>query len=334
MDGRTLRLSLASGETLVLSRLGARLDDCRAALERARAEALLDALWMREEERFPPVAAQQIAEERTRPCELRLLETALVVLYPDALPVRLPYALIGGIGTADHRVALDARWMGRWTFARLGRSFDPFAEALSAALNGLQESLLGLLRRVLPSLDPPLLRAAAGLLRDGVTVPVEAVRAANLWQPLLAAATAAGSGDELGVLAELADGRGMRAGLKHGLAGPLSGDYLFVLAPLAGGAAALEAIRLDGPEEGPGGRATYLFRLDGEVEPALDALNRDLLALNFRREPLLLPEADLPPLRPAALDGLRGRLLGRVAHRSPGAWKEGLLELIAQKGTA
>jgi hypothetical protein len=290
---------------------------------------------MREEERFPPVAAEQVAGEAARPCELRLLDTALVVLQPDALPVRLPYALIGGIAAADHRVVLDARWMGGRTFARLGRSFDPFAEALSGAVRALQGSLVDLVRRVLPSLDPALLRAAAGLLRDGVAVPVEALRDAGLWEPLLAAAARAGSGDELGVLAQLAGGGGMRAGLKHGLAGPLSGDYLFVLAPLAGGtAAALEAVRLDGPEEAPGGRATYLFHLDGELESALDALNRDLLALNFRREPLLLPEADLPPLHPAALDGLRGRLLGRVAHRSPGAWKEGLLELTAQKGNA
>ena len=334
-ESHALRLTLASGGTLALSRLGARFEDFLQMLTRARNEALLDAFWMREEPAAPPVGAELATRPAGRPCELRLLETALVVLFPDADPVRLPYALTDSIRTENYRVVLEVRWKGVWHFARLGRGFDPFVDALARATNSLHASHLDLIRKTLPGLDAAVLRNAGALLRDGVAVPVAALDAAGLWGPLEQAAAAAGASEELAVLKGMADPLSWRAGIKRGLAAPLSGDYLFFLVPLGEGgrAAALETVRMgDGAEEADG-RATYLFRLDGMHD--LDALNRDLLELNFRREPLLVPQEKLPRRRPAALETLRGRLLGRAVHRSPEGWKAGILALTQtrEKGT-
>lgn len=333
---RCLDLLLVSGETLTLSRLGSRFDALHDALVRARNEALLDAYWMREGEAAPPTRAEWSGTP-PRPCELRLMETALVLLFADGDPVRLPYALLESIQPEDHTVTLDLRGKGRFRFTGFGRAFEPFVDALSKAANGLHAAHLDLLRRTLPDLDPAALRNAAGLLRDGVAVPMTDLERAGLWRPLCRAAAAGGPAGELAALFELAGPAGPSAGVKRGLAGELSGDYLFFLAPITpdGCAAVLESVRLGGPGEEAEGRATYLFRLDGDPGSALDVLNSDLLDLNFRREPLLVPEGKLPRRRPAPLDALRGRLLGRAMHRSFEGWKAEVLALAraAGKGT-
>ena len=335
-SNHAVRIALASGETLRLTRLGARMEDFLLNLTEARYETLLDAFWMREEPTAPPVQAELVAEHAGRPCELRLLETALVVLLPDADPVRLPYALLESARPEDHRLVLEFRWKGPWAFAGLGRAFDPFVEALSKASNALHTAHLDLVRIILPGLDAGTLRGAGTVLRDGVAVPVPALEAVGLWGPLERAAAAADAGDELSALEDLAAPPGMRAGIKRGLAGDLSGDYLFFLVPMGGdpGAVALETIPLRGKDGATGGRATYLFSTKGTAD--LDELNRDLLELNFRREPLLLPVEDLSRRRPIALDTLRRRLLGRVIHRTFAGWKAELLALAqtARKGNS
>jgi hypothetical protein len=91
-----------------------------------------------------------------------------------------------------------------------------------------------------------------------------------------------------------------------------------------------------------GGRATYVFRLDGRVAvgDTTDNVNRALIALNFRREPIYLDTATLESelryrhyaiaLRKVAeLARLRDAFVGRAIHTSVSAWTttlDGLLK--------
>jgi hypothetical protein len=92
-----------------------------------------------------------------------------------------------------------------------------------------------------------------------------------------------------------------------------------------------------------GGRATYVFRLDGgdDVEAAVEALNRGLVALNFRREPVYLDgqtlESDLRYRHYAIaqrkvpdLARVRRAFAGRAIHTTPAAWSRQLDEVLSR----
>ena len=104
------------------------------------------------------------------------------------------------------------------------------------------------------------------------------------------------------------------------------------------------------------GRATYFFRLlppeqaaqlddpakaAGAVEAAIRQLNRALVLLNFRREPIYLPDDSLeiqPRFRRYAiacrkipeLRRLRASFLGRAIHTSLPAWKKQVEAFLAK----
>ena len=103
------------------------------------------------------------------------------------------------------------------------------------------------------------------------------------------------------------------------------------------------------------GRATYLFRLipPGEtpapgdatrqaaaIDEAVRRLNRGLLLLNFRREPIYLSDDALQMQaryrhyaiacrKVRSLRQLRSSFLGRVIHTSPQAWQQQVEHLLA-----
>ena len=101
------------------------------------------------------------------------------------------------------------------------------------------------------------------------------------------------------------------------------------------------------------GRATYFFRLypphqnkqgvqdPGILTSAIQRLNRSLVLLNFKREPIYLPDDSLetqPRYRRYAIAGrkipilkqLRSSYLGRALHTSPEAWQKQVQSLLAK----
>ena len=90
------------------------------------------------------------------------------------------------------------------------------------------------------------------------------------------------------------------------------------------------------------GRATYVFRLQpGEsTERAIAAINRGLVALNFRREPVYLAARTLESelryrhyaiaqRKVPELGRVRQAFAGRAIHRTPAAWAKQLDALLA-----
>jgi hypothetical protein len=79
------------------------------------------------------------------------------------------------------------------------------------------------------------------------------------------------------------------------------------------------------------GRATYFFRAQGPADRAIQRLTRGLSLVNFRREPVYLPDASLeqqPKFRRYLIGArklpdlreLRSAYAGRAVHSSPEAW--------------
>ena len=85
--------------------------------------------------------------------------------------------------------------------------------------------------------------------------------------------------------------------------------------------------------------ATYLFRAGDDPAVAARAVVRALAAIQFRREPISLPDAELTgrgaryqealKLLPA-LAAARAAFLGRAVHSNPAAWQAALEAALAR----
>jgi hypothetical protein len=146
------------------------------------------------------------------------------------------------------------------------------------------------------------------------------------------AATADGPGDA--TIGEAAVGEGLSVG--EGL------EVLFwYFFPLAAGGGAPSHLAWEATTRG--GRATYVFRLPAgqPVADGVGAINRGLVSLNFRREPIYLDDRRLETdhryrhyaiaLRKLPeLAEVRRSLVGRAIHTSPEAWARQLEDLLAR----
>jgi hypothetical protein len=137
--------------------------------------------------------------------------------------------------------------------------------------------------------------------------------------------------------------------------GDLTGEYLWFLVPIfsldstqPGNAIAMEASTNDGSS-----RATYFFRitdlntylnfksleeLQVAVDETLKMITRDLINVNFRREPIYLTSEQLNSTayvgylrtiaKVASLRELRRLFIGRVMHYTPEQWSGDVMQLL------
>lgn len=206
---------------------------------------------------------------------------------------------------------------------------------------------------------------------------IEAVNP-KLWMELEKRITSAGLNEPFAFLKELGVPEKTAIGFKRGLMSDLTGEYIWFLIPIYGAPAkgygnsiVMEAAEIpgrpketekekaEGTDETKGkvekettGKATYFFRmvgrreypgltngqLDNNIDELIKVINRCMLDINFRREPIYLPEdrfdeTDYVKYRIAlrkipSLKLLRGLFIGRVIHASPQQWKNDVLELL------
>ncbi len=399
-------LSLESGEKLVLSELGYNYDDFLRILTKLRSETAQKEMLMKESEKKAPVVAYFTYSAKSGnitskgDCTLALLETGLIVTLANGEPLRFPYSDIAQFKEEDSALLLETEDGETLRFSKMGWQFDPAKTALSGILNALSLSTQNLLREMLPGIDQLAIRKIAALMRDGKAArkaDIEAI-SPKAWKGLEDKLASAGMKKEYEFLKSVSQQDNICIGIKRGLMGGLSGDYIWFIAPVysldprkPGNAIAMEAYSLKPPEEGktgtqqapaapairasvsPGalypdlqgvtesdepldkaGRATYLFRiigrkeyakaksigeLDAQADTLIRAVNRCMLAINFRREPIYLDEEKLEESqykkyrlavrRILALQTLRQLFIGRVIHSSPEQWQKDVGELLA-----
>lgn len=372
--GYTIELALTSKEKLTLSKLGRGLEDLFRGASRLRLEMLLQDMLMNEAVVKAGAEAEYVyrdsagQEKEKGTCEPRLYETALVVITGRGDLHRLPYSDIARVREEPYAVALDTEYGEGFVFSRMGKELDPWKRDLAAAMNALTVKVQSSLQELAPGADPAAMRKAARLMREGRAarrLDIEAV-SPDLWARMEKRLEAVGLAAEYAFLKSLAREDRMCIGLKRGLMGDLTGEYVWFLAPVyprapgagrkqPGNAIAMEAAASGEAEDGArgGGRATYLFRiappadcaelktiedLDAAADRAITRLNRCLLAINFRREPVYLSEEQMweprysryqfAVQRIPELRELRGLFLGRVVHSSPERWQKGILAAL------
>lgn len=363
-----LGLRLVSGEEITLSRLGRDYEDFVREIGRMRNELILGDMLMQEKLVKPGIKARYSpygrgSDDIRGNAEVRLYETALVLLPEKGDPVRLPFGNIAEVREADYAVEIIDLEGGGLTLSMMGREHDPLVKALRERMNEMDLKVQALLKDLAPQADISTLVRASRLMREGRAASTSDLEreAPGLWQELERRLEVVGVKGEYDYLKDMAREGKMHIGIKRGLMGELTGEYVWFLAPIystdprrPGNALAMEAASSRG-----GGRATYFFRMMGRGEyrsagdmSALDrradelaaAVNRCLQAINFRREPIYLPEerlyepryaryrfsvARLPELRM-----LRDLYIGRVIHSSPEQWKRDVEDLLRFNVTA
>lgn len=391
----TVDLFLSSKEILNLSRLGYQYEDFLFNLYKLRNELLLKYMLMQESLLKAGFEAQfswfddKSQLNQTGNCELRLYDTALLVLPQKGEPIRVPYCFVSQTTKGDYKFLLTSEFGEKFEFSRLGEKFDGFANGFSDAFNRLMLKSQAVIKELLPEADPAKTYKLANLMKDGKAAKRKDLEllSPDLWRRLSKRVETAGLAQEFGFLEDMTWKEQVCVGLKRGLMGDLTGDYVWFLFPLCyphadklGNAVALEAFSTskdekgeinetepetetenltesveEQVEEGPkiGGRATYFFRILNrgkyagtsnealalELDKLIKSVNRCMIDINFRREPIYLSEESLDSSRYvqyryaiakiASLRLLRDRFVGRIFHLSFDQWKSDVLSLLA-----
>jgi hypothetical protein len=236
-------LLLPAEKRLNLRGLGYQYEDFLFQLFRLRNELLLRYLLMEEalirggfEGEFTWLDANGKAAH-TGKCEIRLYDTAMVVLPQKGEPIRLPYCYISPVRKEDYKLRIATEFGEEMEFYKLGPEFDPLSKALSEAISKMmlrtQESIRGLL----PEADPFIVLKLATHLKDGKAARRRDIEqlSPEFWPRLTRRIQEAGFGQEYETLNSWSVEDHVRVGIKRGLLGDLTDSYTWMIFPLFSG---------------------------------------------------------------------------------------------------
>jgi hypothetical protein len=327
-------LLLTSKEKLVLSKLGFNFENFSRELSRARNGVVMKDMLMQESLVVGGMKGFYEYNGKSGNCELRIFEAGLVVDVERGEPLRFHYGKIAGVAEGDYSLTLTMERGEKLTISRMGGQHEPFKKALNDAMSKLTLKTHELIKSVAPAADSSQVRRAARLMRDGKAAKKSELDAISpaIWHGLEKKIEEIGILEEYKFVSSLAQKEKMCIGVKRGLMGDFTGDYLWILAPVPGSnAIILEAVSVGedeaveplpsasegaapdeaAPEEKnedvikSGGRwATYVFNIMPRSQyPAQDMgaltdemiarLNDCMLSINFRREPIFTSDSDL-----------------------------------------
>jgi hypothetical protein len=364
-----INLVLSSKEKLVLFNLGYSYDDFLRLFMKLRNELLLKDLLMHEKLRKKEDVEAEFSyfdedgkEKNSGNCKVRLYETGLVVIPLRSEIFRIPYSDIE-IKEEDYSLVLTTDFGEKLTLSKMGWQHDPFKQMLTTINNELQSKVLALLQELFPNENPLQLRKIAQFMKEGKAASQSDIESVNpdLWLQLEKRLESAEIKEQYDFLKSLSQQKKACIGLKRGLLGDLTGEYVWFFIPIysvnpkePGNAIAMEAA-----SEESGGKATYFFRIVSRgdypnfknikdlhvaVDDFIKRMSRCMLDINFRREPIYLPDERLEEPRHiqyrfavqklSSLRVLRSHFIGRVIHTSPEQWKNDVIDLLKFNVTA
>jgi hypothetical protein len=162
----TVRLTLAGGDVIELGRLGVMRTQLLAELRDGRADAAA-AGAVGDGEAFAAFVAGGAGE-------VRVYDDALLVIGAGRSE-RVSFSFAGAVRVQDYAVTVEVTGREPVVLTRLGRRTGELAELLTTRIREASVRTAAFLAALLPGLDPMAVRAAAGLLRDGVAVPAGAL---------------------------------------------------------------------------------------------------------------------------------------------------------------
>jgi len=361
-EGYRITLPLICKEKLTLFYLGYHYKDFLRVLTSLRNEVLIKDLLMQENLRKSGVEMEFVyfdetgKEKQGGKGEARLYETGLVIIPERGDIFRIPYSDISDLSQRDYSVIFNTEFGEKLIVSKMGYDFDPFLKTLSDINDELQLKVLSSLKELIPGASPTSWIRVARFMREGKAARRADIEAVDpkMWLELEKRISSVGLEEPYKFLKGISREERICIGLKRGLMGDLTGEYLWFLVPIyssnskePGNAVAMEATTGEG-----GGKATYFFRmvsreaypnysldeLDQEADKFIKRINRCMLDINFRREPIYLPDKKLEEpayfnykfavQKLASLRTLRNLFVGRVIHATPEQWKKDVMDLL------
>jgi hypothetical protein len=183
-----VRLTLAEGPSVELSRLGHLRTKILAELADARGDEVADTMLLRGVGK-PEIYPGSVDDVEA---EIRLYDDALVVVPVSGEGEKVPYPFIRGLkpDASGYRITVD---IGDRSLAvhRLARRTSDFTNLMSERWKTAAGRTSSFLAALLPGLGPIALRGASSLLRDGLAgarADLDAIDA-TIWPALIDAAT-------------------------------------------------------------------------------------------------------------------------------------------------
>ncbi len=295
-------------------------------------------------------------------CELRLYETGIVIISEKGDFIRIPYSDIASIQLDNYQIILNTEREESYVFSKMGKELNNCYQMLNDGLNKLAQKTQVLLKELFPGYDSSVIRKAGRVMKEGRAVrriDIEAF-APGLWDELERKLDAFGLKDKYEFLKSISRVDRICIGIKRGLMGDLTGEYIWFLVPIfyadhtqPGNAIAMEASIGNG-----GSKATYFFKImernqylslrnleemQSIADGVIKSINSNLVTVNFRREPIYLTDEQLNSstyigyrrsiAKVPALQQLRRLFIGRVIHRSPEQWQAGVKQLLVSNMT-
>lgn len=348
-DDYRVLMNLKSGAAVEISRLGYQFEDFWRHFSAAWNAVLIDIFLMKEAADKGSARARVLRSGKDLgECQIQFYETSFLVLPRESGLFKIFYGDVDEMKAQDFKIALSAE-EENIELSQMGQDFDFCAKAVNAGMTAVLLNAQTQIKEMIPGLDSLGVRQLAEVMRDGRCVAKSRVDslAPGTWEKIEDFLQVAGMKEEYDYLKSLAGGGEIYAGVKRGAMGSLSGDYAWFLVPLKNN----NAIAMEASSEGGSGKATYFFRLvaplefeakkndlDREVQKTAAAVQKCVRRINFRREPIYLPEeklqdpkywkykfalAQIPELR-----FLREIFIGRALHRSPEIWRKDVQKLL------
>jgi hypothetical protein len=356
-----VRIVLSSRNKVSLSQLGYEYENFLITLYKLKNELYIKYLLMNEGLRAAQIEANftytQNGHELKGICEVRLYESALIILPQKNIPVRIPYCYINSVKEEDYSIVVETELGEKLTFNQLGEKRDFLRRSLSEAMSELIIRTQRIIGEVQPQLDSMKRRKLSDLMKDGRAVEKALVDkiAPEFWGLLEAKAKTMGLAESYDFLKDLSQRDRISLGVKRSLSDKEEETYIWFLIPIygedphsPGNAVALEATT--GEDEG---RASYFFRILGrgdystgidlsrlhsDYDEFLATVNRCMIDINFRREPIYLTEDQLDDPKYIhykfavqelpSLKRLRTQFIGRVMHYNEDQWKSDVTSLL------
>ena len=351
----TVKLFLTSRDRVTLSQIGYEYENFLITLYKLKNELYLKYLLMNEGLRADQIEATfgytiNEVQEFNGLCEARLFDSALVILPQKNKPVRFPYCYITSVKEENYSITVEAELGERLTFTQMGEKRDYLRKSLNEAMSELTTRTQRIIGEIQPRLDTMSKRKLADLMRDGRAAEKAQIDKINpeFWGLLEAKAKTMGLAESYDFLRDLSQRDKISLGVKRSLSDKEEAEYIWFLIPIygedthkPGNAVALEATT--GADEG---RATYFFRILGRADyqsgktlPTLNSvydeflatINRCMIEINFRREPIYLTDDQLKDPKYvqyrfaaqeiSSLQKLRDHFIGRVIHYNVDQWK-------------
>lgn len=357
-----ISILLSSKENLIISNLGYKHDDFLRILSGIRNDMTLTDMLMNESLKKSGVKAEfkytdENGNEKQGECLPCLYETAILIIPEMGELLRIPYCDISSISEEDFQITFKTEYGEKFIISKMGKKHDSFARTLSEVVNELSIKVQTYLKELLPQANPSIIRRVSRFMKEGKAAKRSDIESISpeIWTALEKRIEKLGIKEEYDFLEALSQKDRICIGLKRDLMGDVTGEYMWFLIPVystdhesPGNVVAMEA----GSTEGAG-KATYFFKminrnkystfndiedLHKECDNFIRKINRCMLTINFRREPIYLSDEKISEPRYEKyhyavqkipeLRELRSLFIGRVIHSSVEQWKEDAMNVL------